>query len=99
MSPEPARHFNMCVLKSKPDIHTIYIQIHVYKIHICQSQDVPQTFTFKMGPKSRVVVRTVRVWSLSRQTFLWLASWANAYRAFPTITGVSVPQARTSVTE
>ena len=56
----------------------------------------PQTFTFNMRPKSRVVVGTVRVWSLSGLT-LWLASWANAYRAFPTIAGDSVPQARTSV--
>ena len=64
----------------------------------CPHLHVPQTFTFNVRPKSRVVVGTVRVWSLSRLTFLWLASWANGYRAFPTIAGDSVPQARTSVT-
>ena len=64
----------------------------------CAHLHVPQTFTFNMRPKSRVVVGTVRVWSISRQPFLWLASWANVYRAFPTIASDSMPQARTSVT-
>ena len=64
----------------------------------CPHLHAPQTFTFKMRPKSRMVVGTVHVWSLSRQTLFWLESWANACRAFPTIAGESVPQARTSVT-
>ena len=64
----------------------------------CPHLHVPQTFPFNMRPKNLVVVKTVRVWSLSRLTFLWLATWANGYRAFPTIAGNSVSQVRTSVT-
>ena len=100
ISPDPVRHSNVCVLSQNPT-YIQYVFKYIKYIYMpepgCPHLHVPQTFTFNMRPKSRVVVGTVRVWSLSGITFLWLASWAIAYRAFPTIAGDSVPQARTSL--
>ena len=49
----------------------------------CPHLRVPQTFTFNMRPKSRVVVRNVRVWSLSGLTFLMVSELSECIPCFP----------------
>ena len=53
----------------------------------CPHLHVPQTFTFNMRPKSRVVVGTVRVWSLSRLTLFMVSELGSYILCFPDIRG------------
>ena len=49
----------------------------------CPYLHVPQTFSFKMRPKSHVVVGTVHVWLLSGLTFFMVSELGKCIPCFP----------------